>query len=95
MSRSHSIEGLSEKAQKMVKRLKARSTSLVIKGAFGGVVIYRPQEYRNHHGRVVYREFIQDEPWSSGPHTFLALKDRLGQVVKESLWDDEEIDEYI
>lgn len=39
----------------------------------------------------VYEEYVQAEPWSSGPVFFLALKDGDGNVVEESLWDDEDI----
>jgi hypothetical protein len=38
----------------------------------------------------VYEEYIQAEPWSSGPCYFIALK-RNGEVVYKSLWTDEEI----
>ena len=38
-----------------------------------------------------YFEYIQAEPWSSGPCYFLALKDRNGNIVQESLWTEEEI----
>jgi hypothetical protein len=38
--------------------------------------------------------FIQAEPWSSGPYTFLALKDEAtGEPLAESLWTDQEIAE--
>lgn len=41
----------------------------------------------------VYEEYIQAEPWSSGPVYHIALKDaRTGKPVPESLWTDEEID---
>lgn len=39
----------------------------------------------------VYEEFVQAEPWSSGPCYFIALKDRSGNEVKESLWSDEDL----
>ena len=40
---------------------------------------------------TVYEEFIQATPWSSGPCYFIALKDKHGKPVAESLWNDEEI----
>lgn len=42
-------------------------------------------------GRV-YEEFVQATPWSSGPCYFIALKDREGNPIPESLWTDKEID---
>jgi len=41
-------------------------------------------------GRI-YVEFVQEEPWSSGPCFFLALKGPNGETVEESLWREEEI----
>ena len=43
-------------------------------------------------GRV-FQEFVQAEPWSSGPCFFLALKDGEGREVLESLWSDEDIND--
>lgn len=51
---------------------------------------YPLHEYRMPDGRK-YIEFVQAEPWSSGPCIFLALKDDSGNSVPESLWSDEEI----
>lgn len=49
-------------------------------------------EYRLKDGRIL-REFVQAEPWSSGPVFFLALKDKeTGEAIKETLWSQEEID---
>jgi hypothetical protein len=61
-----------------------------VAGAWTDVVghLYR---YTLPHGEV-YEEFIQAEPWSSGPCYFIALKDREGNVVPHSMWADEEID---
>lgn len=40
----------------------------------------------------VYEEYIQAEPWSSGPVYHIALKDaKTGKPVRQSLWTDEEI----
>ena len=38
-------------------------------------------------------EIIQDEPWSSGPITFLCLKDKNEKKLFE--WSDEEINKYL
>jgi len=43
----------------------------------------------------VYEEFEQASPWSSGPCMFLALKDKNGDVVKESIWTDQEIEQAL
>lgn len=56
------------------------------------------QEYTLPNGRVI-REYVQAEPWSSGPCYFLALEemhiDHEGKEhwtpVEESLWSEEEI----
>lgn len=37
-------------------------------------------------------EYVQAEPWSSGPCIFLALKDENGDPIADSLWDDDEIE---
>jgi hypothetical protein len=43
-------------------------------------------------GRVLC-EYVQAEPWSSGPCIFLALRDqRSGEPLAETLWSDQEID---
>lgn len=49
---------------------------------------------------TMYRDFVQDEPWSSGPVFFYALekydeKDETWKIVKESLWSDEEINAHV
>jgi len=41
-------------------------------------------------GRV-YVEYIQADPWSSGPCYFIALKNQKGNVVSQSLWTEEEL----
>jgi hypothetical protein len=38
-----------------------------------------------------YVEYLQAQPWSGGPCYFIALKDKHGNPVPESLWTDEEI----
>jgi len=41
-----------------------------------------------------YTEFVQVEPWSSGPMFFIALKGKDGTPVKDSLWTEKELKEY-
>ena len=43
---------------------------------------------------TIYEEYLQANPWSSGPMYFVALKDADGNPVPESLWTDEEMDRY-
>jgi hypothetical protein len=39
----------------------------------------------------VFEEFVQAEPWSGGPCYHIALKNKKGAVVRQSLWTDEEL----
>src|SRR5579883_2216385 len=61
----------------------------VIRGA------YSPQVNKLHRYTLpngeVYSEFVQASPWSGGPCYFIALKDKHGKPVPQSLWTDEEI----
>lgn len=41
-------------------------------------------------GRVFY-EYVQAQPWSSGPVVFVALEDEKRDTIKESLWTAEEM----
>ncbi len=61
----------------------------VIHGAWIPVVapLHR---YTMPDGRV-FVEYVQAEPWCSGPCYFIALKDKHGNPVPESLWTDEEM----
>jgi len=57
---------------------------------------YQVNEYTVFETGRKYVEFVQAKPWSSGPMFFLALKDAAtGEVVKESLWADDEIEEML
>jgi hypothetical protein len=38
-----------------------------------------------------YEEYVQADPWASGPCVFLALKDEAGEPLEELLWSDDEI----
>ena len=46
-------------------------------------------------GGKVLQEFLQTASWSSGPVLFLALKDEYGEVVEDSLWTGEEIQQQV
>lgn len=58
-------------------------------GMFG--TEYPLHRYQKKDRSFIY-EYVQSDPWSSGPVIFLALRDRDGKPIKESLWDQEEID---
>ena len=60
-------------------------------GMFG--TEYALHQYIFPDGKV-YKEYVQEEPWSSGPCFFLALKDEEGRSVAESLWTEDEVDSY-
>lgn len=40
---------------------------------------------------TVYVEYVQATPWSGGPCYFIALMDKHGNPVPESLWTEEEM----
>lgn len=61
----------------------------VIRGAYQPIVA-KLHRYTLPNGEV-FVEYIQAAPWHSGPCYFIALKDRHGKPVPESLWTDEEI----
>lgn len=41
---------------------------------------------------TVCDEYVQATPWSSGPCYFIALKDKNGKPIRQSLWTANEID---
>lgn len=51
---------------------------------------YELHKYILPNGKV-YKEYVQAEPWSSGPVFFLALTDEADKVVEKSLWSNEEV----
>lgn len=55
---------------------------------------YPLHRYTTSEGKV-YEEVLQAEPWASGPMFFLALQDGNGDLLPNSLWTDEEIEEYL
>lgn len=60
-----------------------------VEGAFGG--IYPLFKYTFYDGREFF-EYVQAEPWHSGPCYYLALRDSNGDPLPGSLWTDEEMD---
>lgn len=61
----------------------------VYEGMFGDK--YPLFKYKLTDGRVYY-EYVQADPWFSGPCFFLALKDFKKEIVPQSLWSKEEMD---
>jgi hypothetical protein len=55
--------------------------------------VYTLLKYETYDGLFV-EEFVQAEPWSSGPHIFLALRfvNPEHLEIQESLWSEEEMD---
>lgn len=70
-------------------RVLRRETAGVIRGAWKDQVapLYR---YTMPDGRVLV-EYVQACPWSGGPCYFVALKDKNGVPVAESLWTEEQL----
>jgi hypothetical protein len=60
-----------------------------IEGAYKDVAA-NLHRYTLPHGEV-YEEFVQATPWSGGPCYHIALRDRTGKVVANSLWSEEEL----
>lgn len=61
-----------------------------IHGAWKDVVA-NLHRYTMPNGKV-YEEYIQAEPWSSGPCYFIALKNAKGKPVTQSLWSQHDLD---
>lgn len=90
MSRTANYVGLNARGRARVAGLEIVKYGL-FEGAFFSYFPLCAYIRRETH-EVVYIEFIQEEPWASGPHYFIALMDIYGNRVLESLWTDEEID---
>ena len=78
--------GLSPSTQKFVAKMEAKQYD-TFEGAFCNKFPLFSYDEK-------YFEYVQEEPWSSGPMFFIALKDAEGTPVSESLWTQEEIDAY-
>jgi hypothetical protein len=80
--------GLSQGGKKLVKDMIPKLVCH-FDGAFGNSFPLYSYEDK-------YCEFIQAEPWSSGPMFFIALQNNKdGSIIKESLWSEEEIEQYL
>ncbi len=51
-------------------------------------------EYTLKDGKTV-QEYVQADPWASGPCIFIALRSKSGHPIKTTLWTDEEIEANI
>lgn len=58
-------------------------------GMFGDP--YELMRYTHIDGKV-YDECVQSSPWSDGPMFFLALSDKNGVLIQETLWTEEEME---
>jgi hypothetical protein len=85
------IENFERKVQRKVQNgvVKTPSGNKYSGSSYGEE--YCLNKYTFVNGRVL-EEFLQAAPWDSGPCFFLALKDKNGEKVLESLWTDEQID---
>jgi hypothetical protein len=93
MSRSTQFIGLSDRAKAFIADNQLQVVSSddeeTIDGMFGEPV--HTIQYYYVGGHLAYKEYIQAEPWFSGPMIFLALWDIDNDCpVVETLWSDEE-----
>ena len=96
MSRCTQIIGLTDKAEEWINKncesISPIDSGNTYEGMFGGKEdTYKLYKYLTKTGREV-EEYIQAEPWSSGPCFFIALRyiDTKRSILK-SLWSQEEI----
>ena len=63
----------------------------IVEGMFGEE-IHKLKQYKIKQ-KVLIEEYVQAEPWSSGPCIFLALRNsETKEPILESLWNQDEID---
>lgn len=93
MSRSEHWIGLKPWAYELVRTCLGHKKIADVEGPFSPVAgeLYE-YEIPDPAGNYTVQEYVQAEPWSSGPMYFIALM-RNGQPVPESLWSEEEIEE--
>lgn len=89
MSRTDHYVGINERAEKLIEGAEATQYD-TLDGAFMNQ--FPLMQYDLPDG-TTYFEYVQAEPWASGPHFFLALHDDEGNEVPASLWTDKEIEE--
>jgi len=90
MARTDWLEGLNRRAKNLVAEAERKEIG-EFEGAFYNK--FPLHEYILSDGRIL-REAVQESPWASGPHFFIALKEE-EEWVPESLWTEEEINEVL
>ena len=99
--------GLNERAEVLIKTKDTRCDKcgrggpekIRLKGRFRCFGMYDSEGsqlpgYFLKNGTTVYED-VQVSQWSSGPVIFTALRGLLGDWIKETLWTDEEIEQYL
>jgi hypothetical protein len=88
------IEGVEEPFERKIRvdLVKKEPSGAKYSGMFD--TEYPLYKYTLPNGKV-YTEYVQHEPWSSGPCFFLALQDKSGKPVRKSLWSDKEMKKYL
>lgn len=99
MSRQTNFIGFNERCRKFAQDNLLESYFEIlldpIEGMFGEVAYTTKGYVHNNTKRLEYKEYLQDEPWSSGPCIFMALWDcQNNKPVTETLWTDKEIEEW-
>ena len=89
MSRTDHYMGINERAEKLIQGATAYQYDTV-EGAFYNQ--FPLMAYEMPDGTVYY-EYVQADPWASGPHFFLALRDEHDRPLEGSLWTDDEIED--
>jgi len=84
--------GFQDAAKKLTGRTVPISKKLKpVEGMFDEVV-HVLKEYETYDG-IKIEEYVQAQPWSSGPCIFLALRNaETKEPILQTLWDEEEID---
>jgi hypothetical protein len=76
------------------ERMSCETLKMKLLGSVTGMFdeeVYVLRQYETNDGRFV-EEFVQADPWSSGPCIFLGLRySNGGGVISETLWNDEDI----
>ncbi|MHA2428916.1 MAG: hypothetical protein ACXADB_12910 [Candidatus Hermodarchaeia archaeon] len=100
--RTDQMIGLSPRGQKLVADPNlTRVQHTLLEGAFGNTFpLYEWRlpiwQYADTYKMTLVLEEVQASPWSSGPCFFLALKDKESREwIKESLWTNQEMEEYL
>jgi hypothetical protein len=94
MARSTHFIGLTPKAEEFLKTCTLKEKYDVATGMFDEEVCDL-NIYTTPTGELV-EEYVQCDPWSSGPVIFLSLRTTDGMNSFEEFdWTDEEIDDYI